>query len=57
MKKLKGANAKYAIYCSSGFGPTFGGGHDMNVSGSNVSLRPGHSYDRGPNNTYTYNNC
>jgi hypothetical protein len=46
--KLKGANDECAIYCSSGFGPTFGGGHDMNVSGSKLRLIPGWSYDQGP---------
>jgi hypothetical protein len=53
--KLKDANDERAIYCDSAYGPTFGADHDMYVSGSNVYLDPGCSYDRGPlpNGRYT----
>jgi hypothetical protein len=33
---------------TSNYGQTFGGGYDMNVNGSNVTLRPRNSYDPGP---------
>ena len=45
--KLMDANDVWAIYCSN-YGPTFGGGYDMNVNGSNVTLCPRNSYDPGP---------
>jgi hypothetical protein len=46
--KLNDANDVHAIYCGSGYGPTFGGGHNMYVHGSRVTLNPGHIYDQGP---------
>jgi len=42
--KLKNANSKHTVYLYSGCGPTFGGGHDIKVSGSNVYLNLGHTY-------------
>ncbi len=33
---------------TSNYGQTFGGGYDMNVNGSNVTLCPRNSYDPGP---------
>jgi hypothetical protein len=53
--KLKDENNSYAIFCGSGYGPYFGSGHDMYVHGSNVSFRPGLTYDMGslPRGDYT----
>ena len=39
---------EYAIYNHSSWGPTFGGGHDMLVQGSNVSFSPGGTYQPWP---------
>ncbi|CAD8130682.1 unnamed protein product [Paramecium sonneborni] len=30
---------QYAIYCNSGYGPTFGGGHDLHI---NANFKDGH---------------
>jgi hypothetical protein len=46
--KLKDANHQFAIYCGNGRSTAFGAGHDMFVDGSNVFIKPGHSYDSGP---------
>ena len=29
---LMAGQESYAIYCNSGYGPTFGGGHDLNIA-------------------------
>jgi hypothetical protein len=52
--KLNGLRDQHAIYSSS-YGPTFGGGHDMLVQGSNINLNPGHTYHSGslPRGQYT----
>jgi hypothetical protein len=46
--KLKDANDNYAIFCGSGYGPSFGSGPDFCVQGSKVTLKPGCGYDQGP---------
>ena len=48
--KLKDANDKHDIYCTSAFGPVFGNdnGCDMVVNRSKVGLCPGRIYDQGP---------
>lgn len=55
---MKTANAQYATYNNSGYGPTFGGGHDLYIANAsdvtNTSYTNfGHSYETGtkpPNN-------
>ena len=47
------------IYCNNGYGPTFGGGHDLHVSGNtntNASSRSnlGHSYQCPPGQQNTF---
>ena len=53
--KLRGVSDHYAIYNLPSSGPSFGGGYDMGVNGSNVDLRPGHTYHQGslPRGSYT----
>jgi hypothetical protein len=46
--KLKDANNGTAVRHHPSCGPTFGGGDDLKVQGSNVYLKFGHSYESGP---------
>ena len=54
---IKQGKEQYAIYCSSGYGPTFGGGHDLyicnnpqqvnqshRISGNSYELPAGYAY-------------
>ena len=35
---LKGTSNQYGIYCNSGYGPSFGGGHDLHIAnGANAN--------------------
>ena len=35
---LKGTKKQYGIYCNSGYGPSFGGGHDLHIAnGANAN--------------------
>jgi len=48
--KIKSGREGYAIYKHSGYGPTFGGGHDLHIASSpfgntNSYTNGGHSYD------------
>ena len=50
---LRGTNNQNGIYCNSGYGPTFGGGHDLHTaSGANVNSNSysklGNSYECPP---------
>ena len=46
---LKGTSNQNGIYCSSGYGPTFGGGHDLHIA--NVANTNSNSYS-GLGHTY-----
>ncbi|XP_068760879.1 uncharacterized protein [Montipora capricornis] len=52
--KLKGSSNQNGIYCSSSFGPTFGGGHDLHISSdantkTNSYSKLSHTYECPPN--------
>eukprot|EP00984_Skeletonema_dohrnii_P007466 scaffold2705_cov140-Skeletonema_dohrnii-CCMP3373.AAC.4 len=52
--KLKNASQQgYAIYNYSPSGPIFGNGHDLQVGGSSVSLKIGHTYNPSPSEQLT----
>eukprot|EP00985_Skeletonema_marinoi_P009602 scaffold4475_cov142-Skeletonema_marinoi.AAC.1 len=51
--KLKNANDQYAINNYHSYGPIFGGGHDLKVIDSRVSLNIGHTYYPGPSELLT----
>eukprot|EP00985_Skeletonema_marinoi_P015000 scaffold7652_cov80-Skeletonema_marinoi.AAC.1 len=46
--KLQDEDDEYAMLGSANFGPMFGGGNDVWVDGSNLYLRVGYSYEKGP---------
>ena len=54
---IKQGNAQYAIYCRSGYGPNFGGGHDLHICNnprqvSQSSSTFGHTYQLPTNYVY-----
>lgn len=54
--KLRGSKNQNGIYCDRSYGPTFGGGHDLNIHGNsngnnNSYSNLGHTYECPPNVT------
>jgi hypothetical protein len=42
--KIRQINTKYSIYCNSGYGPIFGGGHDLHICDSSNTTAGSYSY-------------
>jgi len=47
--EIKNENKQYGIYCYTSYGPTWGGGHDINITGNGQSSYSnfGHTYETG----------